>query len=100
MTTEAALTKLSYLLDRFSKQEDVEHYMLSNMRGEVTPEEKAHFSLMDNEFLRSIAEAMAKEGSQSVDAVTQQIVKVDYMVIRSRFVLRVQAIGLGTCPTL
>jgi len=75
MTTEAALTKLAYLLSRYEQQEDVEQYMQSNIRGEITMEEKAKFSLNDNDFIRKIAEAMSEAEGTNVDKTTNRIVK-------------------------
>jgi len=66
MTTEAALTKLSYLMGRDLSTERVKKHMMENLRGELTvfDSHQHRFSLRDSEFLQSITQALKLSSSQ------------------------------------
>lgn len=66
MTTEAALTKLSYLLGQKLSKEEIKKLMMSNLSGELTVIDSTQhqFSLRDSPFLETIAKALSVSSSQ------------------------------------
>lgn len=60
MTAEAALTKLSYLLTRDLKTEQIREMVQHNLRGELTTlsSHQQQFSLKDSELLKTVAQAL------------------------------------------
>ena len=66
MTTEAALTKLSYLLAQKLPKDKTRTLMTANLRGELTVLESSQqqFSLRDSAFLQTIAKALCVSSSE------------------------------------
>ncbi|XP_064403928.1 L-asparaginase 1-like [Halichondria panicea] len=68
MTTEAALTKLSYLLGQKLPREEIKKCLIRNMSGELTVLDSTQhqFSLRDSVFLETVAKALSVSSSQEV----------------------------------
>ena len=69
MTTEAALTKLSYLLGQKLPREEIKKCLIRNMSGELTVLDSTQhqFSLRDSVFLETVAKALSVSSSQVTD---------------------------------
>ena len=64
MTTEAALTKLSYLLATNDNPDRIRELMKQNIRGELSRVPEAHFTLADSKLLRAVGEALSISSSK------------------------------------
>ena len=72
MTTEAALTKLSYLLGkRLTDRKDFESRMTRNLRGELTSIDpgQRHFSLRHSELLQKVAQSLNLTSNKEIRLV-------------------------------
>jgi lysophospholipase len=80
MTTEAALTKLSYLLARGSTPEEVRRLLPHALRGELTESREARFSFREQAFVRSLAKALRDSqeqlGEASMGAIERALLPV------------------------
>lgn len=81
LTPEAALTKLGYLLSRDNLgPAEVKQWMLTDLRGEITPPEKTpRFSFNDRDFVRRVAAALKpndelREAEAGVDRAIRPVV--------------------------
>ena len=73
MTTEAALTKLSYLLSQDLPRGEVERLLRTSLRGELTPADGAsRFSVRERGFVASVARALAERGDAVVPAEVER----------------------------
>lgn len=80
MTTEAALTKLSYLLAKDLTISEVKKQMKRNLRGELTePTGPLKYSLTDQIFIRCVAKAIDDAIQQAPDV--QEIRKALYPIL-------------------
>jgi len=73
MTTEAALTKLSYLLSQDLATAEVARLLRTNLRGELTPTDgPSRFSVHERGFVASVARALAERGDAVAPAEVER----------------------------
>lgn len=68
MTTEAALTKLGWLLSQNLDLDDIRRRMAVSLRGELTPPDRgpARHTFSEHTFVRTVAESLAAESAGDV----------------------------------
>jgi lysophospholipase len=72
MTTEAALTKLAYLLSLELSLNEVRRFVSENIRGELTPRRAPRFSARERQFVDSVAQVLTQGMNMGADPETQQ----------------------------
>lgn len=72
MTTEAALTKLAYLLSRDLAPDDVRHWMSQSVRGELTAKAPPRFSPRESQFVDAVAQVLTQGQRMGADPETQR----------------------------
>ncbi|KAL9652565.1 hypothetical protein ABK040_000133 [Willaertia magna] len=88
MTTEAAVTKLMYLLSCDYEPEEIKRMITVDLRGELTPQQKAsRYSLRDHGFVSAVCRALNTNSSNAAE--TDEVTKALLPVI----LLSVSAIG-------
>jgi len=60
MTTEAALTKLAYLLSLNLPAADLKKLVSTNLRGEMTPGKEQRFSFRERQFVASVTQVLTQ----------------------------------------
>ncbi len=67
MTTEAALTKLAYLLSLDLPVERVRKLISTDLRGEITPPPEARFSFREKRFVESVSRVLNQGRTLGID---------------------------------
>ena len=73
MTTEAALTKLAYLLSLGLPDGDVRSLIGQDLRGELTPPRDRRFSFREHRFVESVSRVLSQGNVMGVDPEVERV---------------------------
>lgn len=80
MTTEAALTKMSFLLSKKYDRNKIKELLRQNLHGEITVNKSSQqFSLRNSELLRTVVKALNITSSKVIVALVLNLV-IDFIV--------------------
>lgn len=98
MTTEAALTKLSFLLARKYDSKKIRELLQQNLHGELTvTSNQPRFSLRDSELLRAVAEALNISSSKVATVLTAILIDLNIQCVGSETVEADTLCSLDVC---